>query len=387
MTEQNDGLSAASALDAAMDAVVVASLADHLDEGDGKPSTGAPLPPNCLNCGALVRGRYCIDCGQVTDTHVPTLAEVIGDAFTSLFNLDSRLWRTLWALAVKPGQLTVDFLAGKRARYLPPLRLYLVMSVIFFLVASIEGDNDDDAENPDVVENVRSINEQVAAELEAEGITDLIEADLADDADPDPDLPGRGVNFVVDDDGSLQLQDSEGNSVDVARLEDCDEMNVPFSDRGEALDTAIREACADGVEDDFDSLKDAFADNIPLLTFMVIPVMAAVFKLFYLFTGRAYLGHLVFLCHTHAYSFLLIVVLLLLQMVSSMSPGLNGAITILGFTLLLLYTPVYYFVAMRRVYAQHWLLTFSKLVALMLIYFVAIFIVFSVGFVVVMLTN
>ena len=56
-----------------------------------KPVDLASLPPNCLNCGAVVRGRFCANCGQTTDTHVPTLGEVISDTITSALDLDSRL--------------------------------------------------------------------------------------------------------------------------------------------------------------------------------------------------------------------------------------------------------------------------------------------------------
>jgi hypothetical protein len=234
---------------------------------------------------------------------------------------------------------------------------------------------------------VRSINEDVAADLEAAGVAAAIEADLAR-ADPDPDLPGPRVNFTVTDDGrNLELTDSAGKPLPLTSVERCEDMDVPFSERGGALDSAVRAACVDGVEDNFDSLKDAFADNVPLLSFMVIPVMATVFKLFYLFTGRAWLGHLIFLCHTHAYTFLLVVVLISLRIVGSFSTGLNSFLSYAGFALLLLYTPVYYFIAMRRVYAQHWLLTAIKLVALMFIYLFAILTVFTVGFAVLALTS
>ena len=54
-------------------------------------------------------------------------------ATEDLTHADSRLWRTLAALLFKPGHLTREFLAGRRARYLPPVRLYLVLSVLFFL--------------------------------------------------------------------------------------------------------------------------------------------------------------------------------------------------------------------------------------------------------------
>ncbi len=373
MSEQiNGGTSATDALDAAIGTGVVAALAD---DGPGKPEDIAARPPNCLNCGTVVRGRYCIDCGQVTDTHVPTLAEVLGDAITSIFNLDSRLWRTVGTLFFAPGRLTQDFLAGKRARYVPPLRLYLVMSVLLFLLTSLDPTDNDE-------EEFNAQGEAISQEVEDE-IEDAIEAGAQLDTDPDPDLDlSQGVDVEFGDDGNLTIRDAEGNLVeggDVKDADDCDEMSLPFP-RGGAVDSAIRETCTRGAEDDFAAMTEAFTDNIPLLAFMVIPVMAVVFKVFYVFTGRNYLAHLVFLCHTHAFTFMLIVVLTVMRMLGRTVPGLGTLMAIIGGLLFLVYMPAYYFLALRRVYEQGVLLTLSKQFALMAIYFFAVLIVFSVGF-------
>ncbi len=64
------------------------------------------------------------------------MREFASETFESFTHADSRLWRTLWLLVSKPGFLTVEFLEGRRARYLPPFRLYLVLSVVLFLVAA-----------------------------------------------------------------------------------------------------------------------------------------------------------------------------------------------------------------------------------------------------------
>jgi len=91
--------------------------------------------PECLNCGAHLRGQYCGNCGQRARGRLISLWELVRDAFGDLFELDSRLWRTLVPLVVRPGRLTYDYLQGRRARYMPPFRMYLVLSLLFFLVA------------------------------------------------------------------------------------------------------------------------------------------------------------------------------------------------------------------------------------------------------------
>jgi len=89
----------------------------------------------CCNCGELVTGNYCSNCGQKrSDLNVPfkqLLSEVLGDVFT----LDSRFWRTFVPLITKPGWLTQKYNAGQRVRFVPPFRLYLFISVIFFSVS------------------------------------------------------------------------------------------------------------------------------------------------------------------------------------------------------------------------------------------------------------
>ncbi|MGE0438784.1 MAG: DUF3667 domain-containing protein, partial [Steroidobacteraceae bacterium] len=90
----------------------------------------------CLNCGAALGGPYCAACGQRDDRHLHSLPHFIGEAFEGLTHADSRLWRTLWPLLVRPGFLTREFFAGRRQRYLPPFRLYIVVSLLFFLVVA-----------------------------------------------------------------------------------------------------------------------------------------------------------------------------------------------------------------------------------------------------------
>ena len=77
-----------------------------------------------------------------------TMGALFNDFLHDLTDLDSRVWRTLIALLTKPGKLTNEFIAGRRTLYLPPFRLYLVLSLIFFLLPSVGGPNDLVIEGP-----------------------------------------------------------------------------------------------------------------------------------------------------------------------------------------------------------------------------------------------
>lgn len=93
----------------------------------------ATLPDPCANCGAALSGPYCATCGQHVRRVDVTLGEFLKETTHELVDWDGRVPRTLQTLVVRPGLLTADFLAGRRARWLSPLRVYLACSVAFFL--------------------------------------------------------------------------------------------------------------------------------------------------------------------------------------------------------------------------------------------------------------
>ncbi len=101
-----------------------------------------PVDPGkpCENCGTIVTERYCTRCGQLaSDFHRPFFS-LVTSSVADVFALDGRLWRTLPMLVFRPGRLTRNYLDGKRARYVPPFRMFLLASVIFFLTVFTLGD-------------------------------------------------------------------------------------------------------------------------------------------------------------------------------------------------------------------------------------------------------
>ena len=90
------------------------------------PDLPAPLGPVCANCGAPLSGEYCVACGQRHEPHVHSVRHFASEAFESITHADSRLWRTLGYLLVKPGRLTREFFAICRSS----LSRYLLMGGI-----------------------------------------------------------------------------------------------------------------------------------------------------------------------------------------------------------------------------------------------------------------
>jgi hypothetical protein len=94
-----------------------------------------PAAGRCLNCGAELHGAFCGACGQRSVPANPTVSELAGDAWRELSGYDGRVAETFRNL-LRPGRLTIDYLQGRRARYLSPVRLYLIASVVYFLAAA-----------------------------------------------------------------------------------------------------------------------------------------------------------------------------------------------------------------------------------------------------------
>lgn len=94
-------------------------------------------PDHCLDCGMSISGHYCANCGQETTAHTLTLRELARDVIGEFISTNSKFFRTLRQLLFSPGMLTVDYIAGRRERYLMPSRMFIVLSVVFFFVLSL----------------------------------------------------------------------------------------------------------------------------------------------------------------------------------------------------------------------------------------------------------
>jgi Protein of unknown function (DUF3667) len=93
-------------------------------------------PSACPNCGAALGGAYCAACGQKAGSLNPTLGDFLRDLTQELLNVDGKVFGSVRLLLTRPGFLTLEQFAGRRVRYVAPIRLYLLFSLLFF--ATIE---------------------------------------------------------------------------------------------------------------------------------------------------------------------------------------------------------------------------------------------------------
>lgn len=315
------------------DHVLVSSRTMREDDSNNLPAVESP---NCLNCGTRLRGQYCGVCGQRARNRLISLWELLREAFGDLLELDSRIWRTLVPLLIRPGQLTHDYLQGRRARYMPPFRTYLVLSVLFFVVAFFDPQEDLGLLNePEPKATPEEIAEQDARRAEAK------------------------KDIVTIDDGS-EGWDCESGEVNFE--------NVPGWIQRRLTPERVIHLC-----EEFDTKRgvkafvDGLVDNIAVALFVLLPFMAFVLKALYPLSRRYFVEHLLFFLHFHAFFFLLLILLILFSGAITLV-NIEGTITTLIIVAASFYVPVYLYKGMRRVYQQGRLVTLAKYVTLLVAY-------------------
>ena len=109
-------------------------------DGSGSVDTREPPSATCASCGERLQGAYCHRCGErVLPEESARLGRYLQDAFADLTSADSALWRSLKALLVAPGLLTLAYMEGRRTGYVRPVRLFLILNVFFFLLLTFVG--------------------------------------------------------------------------------------------------------------------------------------------------------------------------------------------------------------------------------------------------------
>jgi len=297
-----------------------------------------PSMEHCPNCGAMLADNYCGQCGQRAQSGSISVPQFIREVFGDLFDFDSRLWRTLIPLTIRPGFLTAEYLRGRRTHYMPPFRLYLVTSLIYFTLAVF---------NP--VDNF-----SVASETNADGANSEPETALAD----------------------VEDQEAGGSDVDI-ELPDCelsgfDTLELPAFLAQRLTKERAQAVCIDAYDvDGRKRLVRRFVESIPTGLFMLLPLIALALLLLHLFSSRRYVDHLVFVLHFHTACFVLFSMEFIVSGVIQTTALPEAAAALLGLVTVT-YIPVYLFRALRRVYGHGRFYTAFKWTVLLVVYLLGI---------------
>ena len=289
----------------------------------------------CLNCGAPLAGAFCADCGQRDIPPYPSVRELIVDAAAEFSGWDGRLAPSLRDLILRPGMLTREFLEGRRVRYISPLRLYLMASLVYFLLAAgapgIKLGSGDKAAFLGIQVGATTTRRKPAASG-----------------------PERVANTARE---SIEKQEVLAPAEKAAALQDIGRAPA-------VLQPLLRRAIEDPR-----GLKRRLVETMPRMLFVLLPIFAGILALFY--RGRNYPEHLYFAIHLHAFIFLALLVGQLTKY--TRIPVLAACASLVA----LVWIPIYATIAFRRVYGGSLSRTLVKEVAIGVIYSVAA----GVGFV------
>jgi hypothetical protein len=360
--------------------------------------TAAPPKPAehakaCANCGAPMYGPFCYACGQPEKGMVRHLASVLSDVADTIFNVDSRIFRSILPLYLRPGFLTLEYFEGRRTRYVTPFRLFFFLCVISFFAIqaslnlgdlrfNLGGDdkgiqhaqNEADLQKRtqkalDGIETAKSapsMPESAKGSLDtaAEAVRRKSEHRLkwirardeavAKGAKPPPDPNDE------DDDGTFSIDgtpwDPTAHPLHVGWLPSF--ANAKLNEMAERAKDNINAARRDPRH-----LVAGVFSVLPQTLFVLMPLFAVLLKVVYLFKRRLYMEHLMVALHSHAFIFMSLLLIAIVHMlIDAMSTTAPSVLPLLRFIrdVLWMWLPIYLLLMQKRVYAQGWTMTLLK---------------------------
>ena len=270
---------------------------------------------NCLNCGSEVFGKFCQNCGQENIETRDNFFHLVGHFISDYLHFDSKFFRSLIPLIAKPGFLTREYWEGRRVRYIPPLRLFFFVTIIFMVMTSYFYGR----------------------------------------------YGERMKEAMIRPDRALATFDS----LEVANMPDSTMVTVPEWNR-EVTAKELEQMLA---SDRRQFLKanaglDFVFRNLKYVTFFLLPVYALLFKLLYVRRKSYYIDHLIYVMHLQTFTY---IVLSVLFIVPAIFPGtINSLVDIV-----LAITFVYVLLSLRYLYKQPWWKTVLKsAIATFMLFFV-----------------
>lgn len=305
----------------------------------------------CLNCNAQLHGRYCHVCGQENIEPRESFWAIVSHFFSDFTHFDGKFFKTAGTLIMRPGFLPLEYMNGKRARYLHPIRMYLFTSFIFFLI-------------------FYSISRPVVSP-ERRAPASALDLELGDvlfkprDTLATFSLSGREYSSVAEYDSiqkTLPRQERDGWFSSKMIRSNIERRNT-YSGRGDAMTQSV---------------MNNFMHSFPYLLFVSLPICAFFLKLLYIRDkNQLYSGHAIFLVYLYIFNFICLLISFGFDKVNSAFH--LGWVRYLKFALFL-YIGVYTLIAFKVYYAQGWGKTLFKFIAWNILAFITILALFVIFF-------
>jgi len=284
----------------------------------------------CPNCHTRLPDseNFCPNCGQENHEIIRPASHLFQELLGNLFNIDSRFFHTIKALFLSPGKLTIEYNAGKRMYYLPPIRIYLLASVLFFLSQSFSMRMSD--------QQIQNIKKEISQKP-----TDSIDINLINQS------------FKVTNTEMMEFSTYSDAKLDSVMIDR--NIEPSFFNR-----IAMRQG-SKAIGGNINGLAETFQRYLSFAMFLFMPLMGLLLLLFYRKQRKFYVEHLIFSVHFHAIAFFIMSSFGLLGFLSNfIVPYLVG---ILQISII-----VYFLLFLKNVYQESWGKTISKLLGLLVVY-------------------
>jgi len=335
----------------------------------------------CLNCGTTVPERYCSRCGQENIEPKESLWHLITHFFSDITHYDSKFFSTIKTLLLRPGFLTREYITGRRAKYLNPIRAYVFISAVFFLILFAQRKHESLAENKtdDAVIHVKQhlADSLQQAILPAQTTHDSIKntalreiaSSLTVGITPPPKeqaisfaLNGEGVRFTLTDTRYKNLQ--EYDSIQST-------MSDSLKDKG-FMRLVVRKNIR--LNNQYGNrraivLEENFKHSVPKLVFLLLPLFACYVMLFYNRKKYLYTEHAIFAIHYHSFLFLFFLLMMLLNWI--FSAGWFELIILIASLLIMFF---YLVTALKNTYLESFWRSFGKAIAIGILYIITMII-------------
>jgi hypothetical protein len=317
------------------------------------PDPANPAAPSrlCQNCAAPLTGPYCAACGQHDVDYHRGFHHLLHDLLENVFHFEGKFFVTVAWLLAKPGRITLEFLAGRRASQLNPLRFYIFVSVLFFLGISL-------LNHGHLVDIPRRTVDQIQRDLTKQATEDR---NLTTDFTPEE--KAQLIQRIMEAGKADGKFDREKVIASIREARKSAAANAPAPlpgqagkygstkvriDRSSELGRSLARKLGSG-ELTVSDIWDAIEHRVPTLLFLGVPLFALLLKILYLRSGRFYVEHLIFSLHLHTWLFLVFMLGNGYLKLASLGPGWLNSLVGWAVTLWALW---YVFRSFRVVYGQ-----------------------------------